>query len=70
MEIDNDNEDPQLCASLACDIYNHLRLAEVSLHKIIGISLFKVRNMYDLIEVIQCFSLLIEFATEETITQN
>ncbi|KAJ1685045.1 hypothetical protein LUZ63_016435 [Rhynchospora breviuscula] len=28
MEIDNDYEDPQLCASLACDIYHHLRIAE------------------------------------------
>lgn len=39
MEIDNDNEDPQLCASLACDIYNHLRMAEVNLHQIIVFSL-------------------------------
>ncbi|XP_078174485.1 cyclin-A1-4-like [Carex rostrata] len=42
MEIDNDNEDPQLCASLACDIYNHLRMAET-----------KKRPSVDFLETIQ-----------------
>ncbi|XP_072998464.1 cyclin-A1-4-like isoform X3 [Typha latifolia] len=27
-EVDSNYEDPQLCATLACDIYKHLRLAE------------------------------------------
>ncbi|KAK8949006.1 Beta-galactosidase 8 [Platanthera zijinensis] len=26
--VDDNDEDPQLCASLACDVYKHLRLAE------------------------------------------
>jgi cyclin-A len=29
--VDNDFEDPQLCATLASDIYMHLREAEVTL---------------------------------------
>lgn len=28
-DIDNNHEDPKLCATLACDIYKHLREAEV-----------------------------------------
>jgi hypothetical protein len=30
-DVDNDLEDPQLCAMLASDIYMHLRDAEVTL---------------------------------------
>jgi hypothetical protein len=29
VDIDNNHEDPQLCATLAFDIYKHLRVAEV-----------------------------------------
>ena len=29
-DVDNDLEDPQLCATLASDIYMHLREAEVT----------------------------------------
>lgn len=29
VDADNNFEDPQLCATLACDIYNYLRNAEV-----------------------------------------
>jgi cyclin A len=29
-DVDNDFEDPQLCATLASDIYMHLREAEVT----------------------------------------
>lgn len=30
-DADNNYEDPQMCATLACDIYKHLRVAEVTL---------------------------------------
>lgn len=29
VDVDGDHKDPQLCATIACDIYNHLRMAEV-----------------------------------------
>lgn len=29
VDVDDNHKDPQLCAALACDIYKHLRLAEV-----------------------------------------
>lgn len=29
-DVDNDYEDPQLCATLASDIYMHMREAEVT----------------------------------------
>ncbi|XP_020246640.1 cyclin-A1-1 isoform X2 [Asparagus officinalis] len=28
IDVDDDHKDPQLCATLACDIYKHLRIAE------------------------------------------
>ncbi|KAJ0989424.1 hypothetical protein J5N97_007780 [Dioscorea zingiberensis] len=28
IDLDSDNKDPQFCATLACDIYKHLRIAE------------------------------------------
>ena len=30
VDVDNNYDDPQFCASLACDIYHHLREAEVN----------------------------------------
>lgn len=29
-DIDDDDMDPQLCATIACDIYKHLRASEVA----------------------------------------
>ncbi|KAF8390830.1 hypothetical protein HHK36_023129 [Tetracentron sinense] len=29
VEVDNDSKDPQLCVSIACDIYKHLRASEI-----------------------------------------
>jgi len=29
IDVDTNHNDPQLCATLACDIYKHLRIAEV-----------------------------------------
>jgi len=29
IDVDTNHNDPQLCATLACDIYKHLRMAEV-----------------------------------------
>lgn len=29
VDVDNDYTDPQLCATIACDIYQHLRASEV-----------------------------------------
>lgn len=31
IDVDHNHKDPQLCASIACDIYKHLRMAEVIL---------------------------------------
>ncbi|CAN1240176.1 CYCA1-2 [Linum grandiflorum] len=33
VDLDTEFEDPQLCASIACDIYNHLRATEVGTKK-------------------------------------
>lgn len=42
VDIDENHENPQLCATMACDIYKHLRLAET-----------KKRPSTDFIEVVQ-----------------
>ncbi|XP_039124017.1 cyclin-A1-4-like [Dioscorea cayenensis subsp. rotundata] len=42
IDLDSDHKDPQLCATLACDIYKHLRIAET-----------KKRPSMDFIEKIQ-----------------
>lgn len=34
VDVDHNHKDPQLCASIACDIYKHLRAAEVIFHLI------------------------------------
>lgn len=42
VDVDGDHKDPQLCATIACDIYNHLRMAET-----------KKRPSTDFMEVVQ-----------------
>ncbi|MQM18053.1 hypothetical protein Taro_051037 [Colocasia esculenta] len=42
VDLDNNYSDPQMCATLACDIYNHLRVAET-----------KKRPSTDFMEVLQ-----------------
>lgn len=31
VDVDENLDDPQLCATIACDIYNHLRASEVQI---------------------------------------
>lgn len=38
--IDGNHEDPQLCATLTCDIYKHLRQAEVNYNVDISVFFF------------------------------
>lgn len=43
IDVDHNHKDPQLCASIACDIYKHLRMAEVillSMQKFVPVFLF------------------------------
>lgn len=32
IDVDNNLMDPQSCATIACDIYKHLRASEVGIH--------------------------------------
>lgn len=44
-DVDNNFEDPQLCATLASDIYMHLRETEVT-HSCLHLVSSKIRNCF------------------------